>query len=254
MAAPHNPFKAALAAGKPQIGLWLALTSAYSAEILGQTGFDWLLVDGEHAPNDIPTMVSQLQALGRSPAHPVVRVPVGEAWLIKQVLDIGAQTVMVPMVETAAQAAMLARAMRYPPAGIRGVGASLARASSFGGHADYVTTANAEVCLLVQVESQAGLAELDAIAATDGVDGVFLGPADLAADMGHPGHSDAPEVLAAIDDAIARIRKSGKAPGILTGDHDRARHYLALGATLVAVGNDVALLRNGARALRAAFD
>ena len=252
--APVNRFKAALAAGQPQIGLWVALASANVAELLGHCGYDWLLIDGEHAPNDVPLMQAQLQAMQSGGAHPVVRIPVGEVWMVKQVLDIGAQTVMIPMVETAEEAALMARAMCYPPEGIRGMGAALARVSRFGMDGDYVATANAQVCLLVQVESVRALENLDAICAVPGVDGVFIGPADLSADMGFPGQSGAPQVQAAIADAMARIVASGKAAGILVGGAEAGRAALAQGARFVAVGSDVGVLRQGAMALRAAVD
>lgn len=251
MAAPVNGFKAALAAGRPQIGLWVALASANAAELLSHCGYDWLVLDGEHAPNDLPLLLAQLQATQAGAAHPVVRIPVGEAWLVKQVLDIGAQTVLIPMIETAEQAQAMARAMRYPPEGIRGMG-TLGRASRYGLDESYIATANAQVCLLLQVESRAGLANLDAICAVTGVDGVFIGPADLSADMGYPGDPGAPEVVAAIGDALARIKASGKAGGILVGGADAGQAALAQGATFVAVGHDVGLLRAGAQALRRA--
>lgn len=249
----RNTFKAALARGRVQIGCWLGLADGYGAEISGEAGFDWLLIDGEHAPNDLRSMRAQLVALGRSTAHPVIRLPVGEVWMVKQALDIGAQTILVPMVDSGEQAAMLARAMRYPPEGVRGVGAALARASRFSGIADYVNQADAEVCLLVQVESRAGLAALDDILAVAGVDGVFIGPADLSADMGYRGNANAAEVEQAITDAIARIRGAGKAAGILATDEGKARHWLAQGANFVAVGVDVLVLANGMRALAARF-
>lgn len=248
-----NTFKAALARGETQIGCWVGLASDYTAEIAGEAGFDWLLIDAEHAPNDLRSMRGQLSALGRSVSHPVIRLPVGEVWMVKQALDIGAQTLLVPMVESGAQAALLARAMRYPPEGMRGVGASLARASRFAGIADYVNKADAEVCLLVQVENRAGLAALDDILAVEGVDGVFIGPADLSADMGYRGQAQAPAVIDAIEDAIRRIRAAGKAAGILATEEAGARHWLAVGANFVAVGIDVLVLANGLRALAAKF-
>lgn len=244
MPAPINPFKAALKAGKPQIGFWLALANAYTAEIAGGAGFDWLLLDGEHAPNDIPLLTAQLQALSASPSHPVVRLPIGESWMIKQVLDIGAQTILVPMVESAKQAQAMVKAILYPPHGVRGVGAALARASRFNAIPDYLQTANDQVCLLLQVESCAGLAAIEEIAAIDGVDGIFIGPADLAADMGFLGKPGAPEVQAAVEGGLKRIIATGKAAGILTSDQALANRYLELGATFVAVGNDVTLFSN----------
>lgn len=248
-----NRFKAALARGETQIGCWLALADGYAAEVAGEAGFHWLLIDGEHAPNDLRSMRDQVMALGRSASHPVIRLPVGEVWMVKQAMDIGAQTILVPMVESGEQAALLARAMRYPPEGIRGVGASLARASRFAGIADYIHTANDQACLLVQVENRAGLAALDDILAVPGVDGVFIGPADLSADMGFPGRADAPEVQTAIADAIRRIRAAGRAAGILSTNPAQAREWIALGANFVAVGVDILVLANGLRGLAASF-
>lgn len=242
MPAPKNRFKQALHEGQAQIGLWLGLANAYTAEICAGAGFDWLLIDGEHAPNDLPLMLAQLQAIAAGGGEAVVRLPIGEAWQIKQVLDIGAQTLLIPMVETAEQARELVRATRYPPYGIRGVGAALARASNFNRIGDYLQTANDEICLLLQVESRTGLAAIEEIAAIEGVDGIFIGPADLAADMGHVGKPGAPEVQEAVEDGLSRILAAGKAAGILTADQALARRYLALGATFVAVGSDVGLL------------
>jgi len=248
-----NRFKAALAAGDTQIGCWLGLADGYGAEIAGEAGFDWLLIDAEHAPNDIRSIRGQLAALGRSSSHPIVRVPVGEAWLIKQVLDLGVQTVLVPMVESAAQAKDLVRAMRYPPEGVRGVGAALARASRFSGDLTYSETANAQMCLLVQVETRAGLAALDAILEVDGVDGVFIGPADLSADMGHRADPTGPHMTAVIFEAVTRIAASGKAAGIIATDDTQSRAWLDAGARFVAVGIDVLVLAQGLRALAARF-
>ncbi len=256
MPMPINPFKQALRERRPQIGLWMGLAHAYTAEICALAGFDWLVIDGEHAPNDLRTILSQLQTLAAYPAsQAVTRIPVGETALIKQVLDLGAQTLLVPMVDTPEQAAELVRACRYPQAdgggGVRGMAG--ARASRWGVYEDYARRANEEVCLLVQVESRLGLQNLDAIAATPGVDGVFIGPADLSASMGHIGQPGHPEVKAAIDDAIARILRAGKAPGILTLDPAMARHYLALGALFVAVGLDTQILLRHTSALAASF-
>lgn len=254
MPAPHNRFKAALAEGKQQIGLWMGLANPYTAEICAGAGFDWLVIDGEHAPNnDLQLILAQLQALAAYPVNPVVRVPVGETWLIKQVLDIGAQTVLVPMVESGAQAAELVRAMRYPPDGVRGVGAALARASGFNRIKDYLETANREACLLLQVESRAGMAAIEEIAALEGVDGIFIGPADLAADMGYLGNPGAPEVKAAVLDGIRRIVAAGKAPGILTSDQGFASECMDAGAVFVAVGVDVTLFSGATANLATTF-
>ncbi|MEY4417176.1 MAG: hypothetical protein RIQ53_4469 [Pseudomonadota bacterium] len=248
-----NPFKDALRRGESTIGLWLSLGDPYAAELCAATGFQWVLVDGEHGPHDLRSMLTTLQALAPYPAHPVVRVVQGETALLKQVLDIGAQTVLVPMVDTAAQAAELVRAVRYAPQGVRGVGAAVARAARWSTRTDYIEQANDETCLLVQAESVTALSNLEAICAVEGVDGVFIGPADLAASMGHRGHAGHPEVQAAIEQAITRIRAAGKAPGILTGDTTQARRYLALGAQFVAVGIDVLLLVDAARRLAGEF-
>ncbi|WP_376703043.1 4-hydroxy-2-oxoheptanedioate aldolase [Mesorhizobium sp. ISC25] len=253
MPAPLNAFKAALIEGKLQIGLWLGLANAYTAEIAAGAGFEWLLIDGEHAPNDLPTMVGQLQAIAASPSHAVVRAPIGEAWIIKQLLDIGAQTILVPMVETAEQAAALVRAMKYPPQGIRGVGAALARASNFNRVPDYLTTANAQTCLLVQVETVAALQAIEEIAAVDGVDGIFIGPSDLAADMGFLGRPGERAVQDAVERGIARIIATGKGAGILTADEALAHRYIELGARFVAVGTDVTLLSRATSGLSARF-
>ncbi|MDN3920589.1 4-hydroxy-2-oxoheptanedioate aldolase [Roseateles violae] len=248
-----NPFKAALARGAPQIGLWLSMAQPYSAEICATAGFDWLLIDGEHAPNDVRSMLAQLQALAPYRGQPVLRSVDGDPARIKQLLDIGAQTLLVPMVDTAEQARALVAATRYPPQGIRGVGAAIARVSRWGERADYVDVANDEVCLLVQAETVTALKNLEAICDVDGVDGVFIGPADLAASMGHRGKPNHPEVQAAIEDAIKRISASGKAAGTLTGDVAAARRYLALGARFVAVGIDVTLLATAVRQRAAEF-
>ncbi|MGK3123750.1 4-hydroxy-2-oxoheptanedioate aldolase [Candidatus Pantoea formicae] len=253
MTAPLNRFKQALRNKQPQIGLWLALASPYAAEICAGAHFDWLLIDGEHAPNDIPLIMNQLQALAAASSHSVVRAPIDTPWLIKQLLDIGAQTLLIPMVESAEQAQALVRAVRYPPQGIRGVGAALARASNFNRTSDYLTTANEQICLLVQVESLAGIAQLDAIASIEGVDGVFIGPADLAADMGFAGKPSNAEVQQVVEQALVRIQSHGKAAGILSADASLCQRYLNLGATFVAVGSDVGLLVNTTRALREQF-
>lgn len=261
MQTPINPFKQALRQ-QAQIGLWLGLANAYSAEVVAPCGYDWLLIDGEHAPNDLRSTLAQLQTLAAYPAsHPVVRIATGDVALatvqIKQMLDIGAQTLLVPMVDTPEQAAHLVRACRYPTAadttGLRGMGSALARASRWQSFPSYVHEANDQVCLLVQVETVEGLANLDAIAATPGVDGVFIGPADLSASMGHPGNAGHPAVQAAIEGAMQRIQAAGKAAGILALSDEQAHKWLKLGARFVAVGVDTILLRKSADALLAQF-
>ncbi len=261
MQTPINPFKKALLSNTPQIGLWVGLADSYAAEIVAGTGFDWLLIDGEHAPNDVRSVLAQLQGVAstwsaQAPAqrsHPVVRVPVGDTTLIKQFLDIGAQTLLVPMVDTAEQAAQLVQATRYPPDGIRGMGSALARASRWQAYPQYIHEANDEVCLLVQAETAEAMKNLDAIAATPGVDGVFIGPADLSASMGYSGQPGHPEVQAAIEDGIARILRAGKAPGILATTDEQTHKWLAAGARFVAVGIDTMLLTGACRQLADKF-
>jgi len=241
MPAPHNALKAALATKTVQMGLWMNLVSPIAAEALSGAGFDWLLIDGEHGPNDIPTILAQVQAIG-SRTSVVVRPPVGEVRMIKQLLDLGVQTILVPMIESADHAAQMVKAMHYPPVGMRGVGATIARASDYGRITDYITTANDQTCLILQIESRAGLAALPEILKLDGVDGVFIGPADLAADMGYPGNAATPEVQATIDSTLAAIMASGKSAGILTFDAKVAQRYAAMGVTFLGIGSDVAVL------------
>jgi 4-hydroxy-2-oxoheptanedioate aldolase len=252
MPAPVNPFKARLRAGETQIGLWLGLGDASVAELAAGTGFDWLVIDGEHGPNGLRDVLDQLRAIG-SRSHAVVRTRDDDRAGIKQMLDLGAQTLLVPMIESAEQAREAVRSVLYPPHGLRGVGAGLARASDYNGVSDYLQTANGEVCLLLQVESVAGLDALDEILGVEGVDGVFIGPADLAADMGQLGNPGAAEVQAAVSDALVRIRAAGRAAGILTSDRALARGYAEAGVDFLAVGSDVGVLRAGLTALRGAF-
>jgi len=251
MPAPINPFKKALHAGETVFGCWLGLADTYSTELMGTAGFDWLVIDGEHAPNDLRSILAQLQVLEASPSHAVVRVPIGETYMMKQVLDAGVQTVLVPMVDSADQARQLVRDVTYPPHGDRGVGYALTRASAFAQITDYGTTADAQICLLVQVESLKGLAALDEILTIDGVNGVFIGPADLAADMGHMGNSLHKDVQDKIMDALRRIAAAGKAPGILSTNDDVTQNAIDAGAQFVAVGADSLLLGQASRALAA---
>lgn len=250
---PQNHFKAALAAKQPQIGLWVGLCNANAAEALATTGYDWLLLDGEHAPNDPASVLEQLRAVAPYPVHPVVRPVIGDVALIKQYLDVGAQTLLVPMVDTAEQAETMVKAMRYAPAGIRGMGAALARASRYNQVDDYLTHADAQMCLLVQAETTTAIANLEAIANTEGVDGVFFGPADLSASMGYPGQPGHPDVVKTMLDGIATVRKAGKAPGILMTDPVQAQRYLDAGALFVAVGVDMLVLVAAAQALAQRF-
>lgn len=247
MPAPKNPFKHAIAKGELQLGCWLGLADPYSAEISASAGFDWVLVDAEHAPNDLRSITAQLQVIAARNSHAAVRPPIGEPWIIKQLLDAGAQTLLIPMVESAAQAQELVDAVTYPPHGIRGVGAALARASDFSAIGDYLTTARDEICLLVQVENRKGMDALDDILAIDGIDGVFIGPADLAADMGYIGQASAPEIKAAVLGAIEKIVASGKAAGILTLDTDLQVQCRDIGATFIATEIDVTLFASNMR-------
>lgn len=253
MPIPSNDFRKALRSGQAQIGLWVGLADASVAEALAGCGFDWLLIDAEHAPNDVRTVLEQLRAVAPYPVRPVVRPVQGDVALIKQYLDIGAQTLLVPMIDTPEQAALMARAMRYPPEGIRGVGAGMARAARWNQVGDYINRANDEMCLLVQAETPLAMQNLAAIAATDGVDGVFFGPADLSATMGYRGQPGHPEVQRAILEGIATVRKAGKAAGILTLDRAQAQTYLDAGAMFVAVGVDSSLLVKAAKELAGHF-
>ncbi|MBH2862992.1 4-hydroxy-2-oxoheptanedioate aldolase [Serratia marcescens] len=248
-----NHFKRALQEKRPQIGLWLGLCSSYSAELLAGAGFDWLLIDGEHAPNNVQTVLGQLQAVAPYPSQPVVRPPWNDAVIIKQLLDVGAQTLLIPMIQNAEQARDAVRATRYPPHGVRGVGSALARASRGNRVPDYLQQADEQMCVLVQIETREAVKNLDAILQVEGVDGVFIGPADLSADMGFAGNPQHPEVQRTIDDAIARIRAAGKAPGILMANKALAQRYLEAGALFVAVGVDTTLLARAAEALADEF-
>lgn len=250
---PLNSFKRALAAGETQIGLFLGLANAYTAEIVAGTGFDWLLIDGEHGPNDLRSIIEQLQALAPYPVRPVVRTVDHDVARIKQLLDGGVQTLMVPMVESAADAEKLVRAMRYPPHGMRGVGTAMARAARWNGVEGYFAHADEEMCLIVQIESMAGLVGLDDILKVAGVDGVFIGPSDLAASMGHLGNPGHPEVKAAVEAAIGKIAAAGKAAGVFSADPVAAEAYRQIGANFLLVGVDASLLRSAALALAAKF-
>lgn len=253
MEMPTNVFKRALRLGKPQIGLWVGLADSYVAELLATTGFDCLVIDAEHAPNDPRSVLPQLQAMAPYPVHPIVRPVCGSAESIKQYLDIGAQTLIIPMVETPEQAREVVAATRYPTRGVRGVGSALARASRWNQIDDYLRRADDEICVLVQAESVKALANLESIAAVDGVDGVFFGPADLASSMGLLGKPSDPAVQAAVAQGMARVKKAGKAAGTLTADRRLARQYLAQGALFVAVGVDTTMLVKAAKELAAEF-
>ncbi|MFD1260607.1 4-hydroxy-2-oxoheptanedioate aldolase [Entomomonas asaccharolytica] len=253
MQLPVNHFKRRLQSGESIIGLWLGLANAYTAELAANADFDWLLLDGEHAPNDLRTLLEQLQAIAPYASQPVIRPRIGDTAIIKQLLDIGAQTLLIPMVDTAEQAAELVKAMHYPPKGIRGVGSALARASRWNTIPDYLHKAGDELCLLVQIETKAGLDNLDAIVNTEGVDGVFIGPADLSASLGHLGNPKHPEVQEAIEHALQRIKQAGKASGILMADKALAKRYIELGCNFVAVGTDTSIFMQSLKNLADEF-
>lgn len=248
----RNAFKHALAQGKLQIGLWCSLCSNIAAEIVSDSGFDWLLLDTEHSPNEVPDILAQLQASQGGCSSAIVRPAWNDPVLIKRYLDIGAQTVLLPYVQNAEEARRAVAATRYPPAGIRGVTGS-GRASRYGRVTGYLERATDEICVLVQVETREALTELDKIAGVPGVDGVFIGPSDLSASFGRIGNPAHPDVQAALEDAAKRIRKAGKFAGILTGNEDEARRYIGWGYTFVAVGTDVVLLARAADGLARKF-
>jgi 4-hydroxy-2-oxoheptanedioate aldolase len=248
----RNTFKAKLREGRQQIGLWNGIPGSFVAEALAETGYDWILLDTEHAPTDVLEVLPQLQALAAYPVSAVVRPATNDPVLIKRLLDIGAQTLLIPYVQSAAEAAAAVSAMRYPPAGIRGV-AGVTRASRFGKAESYTTRASEELCLLVQVETRAALDEIEAIAAVDGVDGIFIGPADLGASLGHPGEPGHSDVVTAVESAIRRIVAAGKPAGILTLDPEFARRCITLGTRFTAVGVDLILLLRAAEALAEDF-
>ncbi len=250
---PLNQFKRAIKARETQIGLFLGMADGYAAEMVATAGFDWLLIDGEHGPNDLRSIIRQLQVLAAYPSRAVVRTVDHDPARIKQLLDGGAQTLMVPMVETAAQAEALVRAMRYPPFGIRGVGTAMARAARWNGVDGYFANADQEMCLIVQIESVAGLAGLDQILQVEGVDAVFVGPSDLAAAMGHLGQPGHPEVKAAVEGALQKIAASGKAAGVFSADPALAASYREIGASFLLVGVDALLLRNASAQLLKQF-
>ncbi|WP_110647239.1 HpcH/HpaI aldolase family protein [Salinicola peritrichatus] len=245
MQLPRNSFKALLT-GEPRYGCWTGFGTGYAAEILASTGFDWLLIDGEHAPNTVPSILAQLQAVAPYPSAPVVRAVNHDPALIKRLLDIGAQTLMIPMVDSAEQAAKLVAATRYPPHGFRGVGGGLTRATRWDGVADYMARAHEELCLIVQVESRAGVDNAAAIAATPGVDAIFVGPVDLSTGVGHVGNPNHPDVQAMIRHTLDATRAAGKAAGILAPAEADARRYAEWGFDFIAVGIDISLLRQAA--------
>ncbi len=253
MELPRNKFKQALADGGPIYGLWLGLPDNSVAEIAAGAGFDWLLIDHEHGPFELRDIMSHLQAIAPHPVAPIVRPVEGNAALLKKLLDIGAQTLLIPMVDNAEQAKALVSAVRYPPQGTRGLGTSMARAAQWNRVPGYVEKANDEICLLVQVETASAMQNLDAILAVDGVDGVFIGPSDLSASMGHVGDAGHPEVREAIGNGLAAIKQAGKIAGLLCMDPDLVTKYVEQGADFVGVGVDTLILSQGAQRLAQRF-
>jgi 2-keto-3-deoxy-L-rhamnonate aldolase RhmA len=252
MEVPTNLFKHAILEGRRQIGFWLSLGSAAVAEVVAGAGYDWIMVDAEHGPNDLTTVIDQLRVLEGGPATPVVRPAWNDPVLIKRLLDAGAPSLLVPFVRNADEAARAVAATRYPPKGIRGVATSQ-RASRWGQRADYIKKYEEELCVIVQLETGDSLAELEKIAAVPGVDALFVGPSDLAADLGHLGEPGHPTVQAAIADAIARARRVGKPMGTFAPAEADARRYLEWGVTFAAVAADAGVLRKGAEALAQSF-
>jgi 4-hydroxy-2-oxoheptanedioate aldolase len=249
---PINSFKCAITSGRRQIGIWSSLANNVSVEILAGAGFDWVLLDCEHSPNEPAMVLGQLQATTGGTAHPIVRPPWNDAVMIKRLLDVGTQSFLIPYVQDRQEAERAVAAVRYPPRGMRGF-ASSSRASRFGRIKDYHTRCEDELCVLVQVETQEGLDNLEAIAGVDGVDGVFIGPGDLSAALGHLGAPGHPDMQPIIDGTIDRIKACGKAPGILTGDVTLARRYIERGCLFTAVGSDVGILVKGADQLAQTF-
>ena len=250
---PVNSFKRSLGNDRPQFGLWMGLPDSICAEIGASAGFDWVLIDAEHAPYSIRDVHNHLQAIAPYQVPAIVRPAQGSTALLKQLLDVGAQTLLVPMVDTAEQARQLAQDVRYPPEGIRGLGTSMARAARWNRVESYVQKANEEICLIVQAETTTAMANLQEIVAVEGIDGVFIGPSDLSASMGHIGNPGHPEVVAAIEVAFETILAAGKAVGILAVDEALARNYVDSGANFVGVGVDSALLANATRQLANRF-
>lgn len=244
-----NQFRQDLIAGKRQIGCWCSLASPITTEVLGLAGFDWLLLDGEHSPNDVTTLIPQLMALKDSASAPVVRPQWNDTVVIKRLLDAGFYNFLVPFVESADDARRAVAATRYPPAGVRGVSVSQ-RNNRYGTVKDYFKIINDNIAVIVQIESPAAVAAIDAICAVPGVDGIFIGPSDLAAGYGHLGDSLHPEVQAAMQAVFASAKRHGKPIGILAPVEADARRYMEMGVTFVAVGSDLGAFRSATQALR----
>ncbi|MCW5621695.1 MAG: 4-hydroxy-2-oxo-heptane-1,7-dioate aldolase [Burkholderiales bacterium] len=249
---PVNQLKRNLRAGQVQVGCWVSLGGNASAEICASAGFDWILIDMEHAPNDIPNVQQQLQAAAAYPCSAVVRAPWNDTVMIKRLLDLGVQTLLLPNVQSEEEARRAVAAVRYPPHGVRGVSANT-RANRFGRVKDYLARANDEICLLLQVETRAAMGQIEQMAAVDGVDGLFVGPQDLAADLGHLGNPGHPEVKAAIGEAMERVKRSGKVPGLLNFNEAEAKDWIARGVQFLAVTSDQFLLARETSAVAGRF-
>ena len=258
MPAPKNPIKSALAEDRLLLGCWLNLGHPSIAAIAASAGFDWCVIDAEHGPNTLEMIHAQLNAMQGHPAAPVVRVPLGEAWILKRVLDLGVQTVIVPMVDTPEQAAAVVAACKYPPEGMRGRGSMVARATNWGEIADYDQTANDEICVIVQAETRTALDNLTEIAQVPGVDCIFIGPADLGADLGYRDQPEAPELLETFETAFRTIRAAGKPAGVIFYDQAVFARFVDLGVRFLGVGADATTIAPAIRGLaataRQAFD
>ncbi|WP_294610701.1 2-dehydro-3-deoxyglucarate aldolase [uncultured Gilliamella sp.] len=248
----HNQFKQDMLARKKLIGCWAALGNPISTEILGLAGFDWLLLDGEHATNDVLTFIPQLMALKDSVSAPVVRPAWNDQVLIKRLLDIGFYNFLIPYIETVEQAKLAVSYTRYPPEGVRGVSVSH-RSNAFGTITDYFTKINQNICVMVQIETQQAVDNVEAITSVDGVDGIFVGPSDLSASLGHFGDPKHPEVQKVIKRVFDVAKNKGKACGILAPIEADARQYIEMGATFVAVGSDLGLFRSSTQSLADKF-
>ena len=249
---PRNRFKQALAAQGRQVGLWSALASPIAAEVIAGAGFDWIVIDGEHGPNDITTLLPQLQAMKGGTAEPVFRVPWNDAVIVKRALDVGARTLLIPFVQNVEEARKAVAATRYPPLGIRGVSVA-PRANDYGRVQNYHCNAHLDTCVLLQLETRVAVDQIEAIAAIEGVDGLFIGPSDLAADLGFLGNAKAPEARTVLAEAAKRIRAAGKSAGTLAGGFDDVETLFEMGFNFVAVGSDLGLLARNAVAAAARF-
>lgn len=247
-----NRFKKKLLAGEHQIGFWCSLCSNYAAEVLAGSGFDWLLIDTEHAPNEIKDVFDQLQALSAYPTHPVVRISWNDMVQVKRLLDIGVQTLLFPYIQNAEEAKRAVSYTRYPPAGVRGVAGNV-RANRFGRVKDYSLSADQDICVLVQVETAEALNNIEAIASVEGVDGIFVGPGDLHASLGMNGQFSNPAVVQMIEDAMKRINAAGKPAGIIATDDELIKRYRDAGGRFIAVGTDVGLLARESEKLARRF-